>query len=80
MRAVLRRSFPEWVIVATLLAITFGTSLFNFATWESLGNHAFSFFVVALLLLTAFRWYERPQSWRVPLLIGALAGLIFDIR
>lgn len=79
-RAVLRRWFREWVIVATLLAITFGTSLFNFATWDSLVNHAFSFFVVALLLLTAFRWYDRPHSWLAPLLIGALGGLVLDIR
>ncbi|MGH7687379.1 MAG: DUF6541 family protein [Candidatus Dormibacteria bacterium] len=80
LRAVLRRWFPEWVIVTTLLAITLGTSLFDFATWESLGNHAFSFFVVALLMLEAFRWYERPRSWTAPLLMGALAGLLLDIR
>lgn len=80
LRSVLRRHFPEWVTAVTLVAVTFGTSLFDFATWDSLVNHAFSFFVVALLLLATLRWYDRPQSWPRVLLIGALAGLLADIR
>lgn len=79
-RSVLRRYFPEWAVVVTLVAVTFGTSLFDFATWDSVANHAFSFFVVALLLLTTLRWYDKPASWPRVLLIGALAGLLVDIR
>lgn len=80
LRSVLRRHFPEWAVAVTLIAVTFGTSLFDFATWDSAGNHAFSFFVVATLLLVTLWWYERPGSWPRALLIGALAGLLADIR
>lgn len=80
LRASLQRMFPHVVIAITLVAITFGTSLFNFATWDSLNSHAFSFFAVAWLLLAVARWYERPQSWWRAVVIGAVAGLIIDIR
>ena len=80
LRALMRRWFPHAVIAVTLVALTFGTSLFNFATWDPLNSHAFSFFTVALLLLATVRWYEQPRSWLRPLLIGALCGLVVDIR
>lgn len=80
LRAVMRRWFPHTVIAVTLVALVFGTSLFNFTTWDPLNSHAFSFFAVALLLLATVRWYERPQSWWWVVLIGVLSGLIVDIR
>lgn len=80
LRALLRRWFPHWVIAVTLVALTFGTSLFDFATWDSLDSHVFSFFVLALLLLATVRWCERPRSWTRAILIGALCGLMIDIR
>jgi hypothetical protein len=80
LRSVLRRWFPDWAVAVTLVAITLGTSLFNYAAYDPLFNHAYSFFAVALLILTALRWYERPQSWPRVLAVGAVAGLIADIR
>lgn len=80
MRSVLRRWFPDWAVAATLIAITFGTSLFHYATYDSLFSHAYAFFAVALMLLAGLRWYDRPQSWPRALAVGAAAGLVADIR
>lgn len=80
LRSVLRRWFADWAVAVTLVAITFGTSLFNYATYDPLFNHAYSFLAVTLLILSALRWYERPQSWLRLLSVGAFAGLIADIR
>ena len=80
LRAVLRRWFPGWAVAVTLIAITFGTSLFHYVTYDSLFSHAFSFFAVAVLILTALRWYERPPSWARALAVGAAIGLVADIR
>lgn len=80
LRALLKRWFPDWAIAVTLLAITLGTSLFSFATWDPLVAHAFSFFIVALLLLLTVRWYEAPQSWGRAVPIGVAAGLLIDVR
>ncbi|MBV8527690.1 MAG: hypothetical protein JOZ75_05200 [Candidatus Dormibacteraeota bacterium] len=80
LRAVLQRWCADWAVAVTLVAVTFGTSLFNFATWDPVNSHAYSFFAFALLLLATLRWYERPRSWPRALLVGALCGLIVDIR
>jgi hypothetical protein len=80
LRAVLRRWFTEWVTVATLVAVTFGTSVFHYATYDSIFSHAFSFFAVSLTLLLAIRWYEQPRSaWRA-VLLGLAAGAVVAIR
>lgn len=79
LRAVLRRWFAGWAIAVTLVAIVFGTSLFDFMTWDSLASHAFSFFAVSLALLLTLRWYDRPSAWRA-VAVGLAAGVIIDIR
>lgn len=76
----LRRWFRDATVALTLVAITFGTSLFHYVTWDSLFSHAFSFFAVAMLLLTSVRFFERPSSLPRALLVGAFIGLLADIR
>ena len=80
LRAVLRRWFPEWVTVATLITVTFGTDLFHYATYDAIFSHAFSFFAVSLTLLLAIRWYERPRSASRAALLGMAAGAVVAIR
>jgi hypothetical protein len=79
LRPVLRRWFPGWAIAVTLVAIVFGTSLFDFTTWDSVTSHAFSFFAVSLALLLALRWYDRSTMWRAAA-VGVVAGLVIDLR
>ena len=42
------RWFARDTIVVTLLAITFGTNLFHYATYNAVFSHSFSFFLCAL--------------------------------
>jgi hypothetical protein len=75
----LRRQFSERVALLTIICITFGTNLFNYATYDSTMSHAFSFFLVTALLAMIPRWYERPTLARSALL-GLIAGLIVLTR
>jgi hypothetical protein len=78
--AALRRWFSEWVTAATLLAVTFGTGVFDYATYDSIFSHAFSFFAVSVTLLCALRWYERPRSMVRAVLLGLAFGAVVAVR
>jgi small-conductance mechanosensitive channel len=78
--AVLRRWFSEWVTAATLVVATFGTGVFDYATYDSIFSHAFSFFAVCVMLLAALRWYENPHSLLRALVLGLAAGAVIAIR
>ena len=78
--AALRRWFSEWVTAATLVVVTFGTGVFDYATYDSIFSHAFSFFAVSVMLLCALRWYERPRSVARALLLGLAFGTVAAIR
>ncbi len=76
----LRRYFSPLVAAAVLLSITFGTDLYHYGTFDSIFSHAFSFFLVAGLIELLHRWSERPDSWRLVVAIGVVAGLICEVR
>lgn len=80
LRALLLRWFAEWAVIVTLVAVTFGAGLFATAIWDPSFSHTYSFFAVALALLLAVRWYERPKSGPRIMALGAACGLIVDIR
>jgi hypothetical protein len=65
--------------VLTLLAITFGTSLFHYATYDAVFSHAFSFFLVAVIFWLALSVYERPRLRNVAAL-GLAVGLLTAVR
>ena len=78
--AALRRWFSDWVTAATLVVVTFGTGVFDYATYDSIFSHAFSFFAVSVMLLCALRWYESPHSMLRALLLGLTVGAVTAIR
>lgn len=78
LRRLLTRHFTPAVADATLLALLFGTSLFHYATFDSVWSHAFSFFLCAALLERLDRW--TPASRRDEIVIGVLAGLLILVR
>jgi hypothetical protein len=76
---VLLRWFSRQTVVLTLLAITFGTALFHYATYDAVFSHAFSFFLVAVIVRLALSVYERPRlQSAIPL--GLASGLLVAVR
>lgn len=79
LKRVLARKFSPAVVLATLVAIVWGTDLFHYATYDSVFSHAFSFFLFAALLYATPRWLEAP-SYRGAILLGALCSLLVLVR
>ena len=80
LKASLSRYFRSGITIATLLAVLFGTNLFNYGTRDSIFSHAFSFCLVCLLIYLVPQWYQRPTRLRLALAVGAVAGLIVLVR
>lgn len=78
LQRLLRRHFPSPVVEATLLALLFGTSLFHYATFDSVWSHAFSFALCAALVERLDAW--RPGRVKDDVIIGAIAGLLILVR
>jgi hypothetical protein len=79
LKNLLRRHFPDGVVLATLIAMTFGTNLFHYAVFEGTYSHVYSFCLVAFLLLMTDEWWERP-SWPLSIGLSVTMGLIFMVR
>jgi hypothetical protein len=77
--SILRRWFSPRTVVVTLVAIAFGTDLFHYATFDAVFSHAFSFFLVALVVRLALAALERPGP-KLALALGALLGLVTLVR
>jgi len=75
----LRRWFDCRVVGATLLALTFGTNLFHYLTYDAVYSHAFSFAATAFILWSTVRLTERATATRA-LLLGLGVGLLATIR
>jgi len=70
--------FDEKVVFFTIIFITFGTSLFHYATFDSIFPHIYSYCFVCLLL------YFTEKFWRTPtlnysLVLGLIIGVLFLI-
>jgi hypothetical protein len=79
LRQLLRRHFSEGVTAAASLAMLFGTSLFHYATFDSMWSHAFSFALCAALFERCDHWRDT-SGYRAAALIGVLSGLIVLVR
>ena len=60
--AFLRRWFDRWIVGATLLALTFGTNLFHYLTYDAVYSHSFSFAATAFILWSTIRLTERATA------------------
>ena len=78
-RSMLRQRFSEGVALATLVALTWGTNLFHYGTFDATFSHASSFFLICGWIALVDRWWERPAALRSAAL-GAMAGLIVLTR
>jgi len=75
----LRRWFGPSTVALTLLALTFGTNLFHYLTFDAVYSHAFSFAVIAFVLWATVRLTERATAVRA-LLLGLGLGTAVTIR
>ncbi len=75
----LLRWFSKGTVFVTLLAVVFGTNLFHYSTFDAVFSHAFSFFLVAVILNLAVSTYERPELLRAGAL-GLAMGLLTAVR
>ncbi len=75
----LLRWFSKGTVVVTLLAVVFGTNLFHYSTFDAVFSHAFSFFLVSVILSLAVSTYERPGLLRAGAL-GLAMGLLTAVR
>ena len=76
----LRRYFSGPVTALTLLSIVFGANLFHYGTFDSMFSHTYSFFLVALLIALAHRFYERQGPISTAALIGLVMGINVLVR
>jgi hypothetical protein len=79
LRSLLSRHYREGVVLAALVAVTFGTNLFHYATYDSTFSHAFSFALVAALLDVTDLWWTQPTA-RTTVALSVIAALLFLVR
>ena len=75
----LLRWFSRGTVALTLVAITFGTDLFHYGTFDATFSHAFSFALAALVLRLALAVWERPRP-AAALGLAASLGLVTLVR
>ena len=76
---VLLTYFSRNITAITLIAVTLGTNLFYYSSYEAPMSHAANFALIAAFLLITVRFYKTP-SIRLVVYSGLLAGLITLIR
>jgi hypothetical protein len=76
---ILRRFFKEPVVAFTILAITLGTNLYYYSTYEAPMTHSYNFVLITLFIWLTMRFWDAPSLKRI-LGCGALAGFITLIR
>ncbi len=76
---VLQRHFADGVVVAALVATTFGTNYFHYLTFDATFSHACAFFLVACLLWITERWWSSPTPART-ITLGLVVGALFLVR
>ena len=79
LRGLLRRRFSPGVTLATLVAITWGTNLFHYGTFDSSFSHVFSFCLFVATLFVTPLWLESPTLGR-SVAVGTVAGLVVLTR
>ena len=79
LRRLLDRHVGPGVTAATLCTLLLGTSLFHYATFDSVWSHAFSFALCSALLERLDAW-QATSGWGANVAIGVLTGLLVLVR
>lgn len=79
LRKILCLYFSERVVSICLIAIGFGTNLFNYATVEACMSHSYLFFLINIFIWLTIKWYANP-AWRTTILLSATGALTSLVR
>jgi len=77
--SVLERYFKEKTILIVLIGLLFGTNLFNYATYDAIFSHTYSFFLFSLFLFFVERVYRKATLANF-VAFGIVGGLIIITR
>jgi hypothetical protein len=77
--SVLRRWFRRSTVVVTLLALTFGGAVFEYATYDATYSHAYAFCLVAVIVRLTIAVRDRPRLGTA-VALGTAVGLLGLIR
>jgi hypothetical protein len=75
----LRRWFSRRTVILTVAAVALGAGVFNYGTYDATMSHAYSFFLVALVVRLTFWVWERP-GLAGACALGASLGLVGLVR
>jgi hypothetical protein len=78
-RRMLRETFSDGVVLATLVCLTWGTNLFHYAVFDGTFSHVYAFFLIGAWAWLVERWWESPTP-RCSLAIGVVGGLAVLVR
>jgi len=79
LRKIMVQFFPDLTVSIVLIALSLGTNLFVYASWEGALSHVYSFFLFALALWVFLKWIADPKIW-LTILLGIALGLIVLVR
>jgi len=79
LKRILKEHFSPKVVLFTMVAIVFGTNLFNYATYENIFSHVYSFFLITFLAYLTPKWLSE-MDLKYSLAIGTNVGFIVLVR
>ena len=79
LKKTLREYFSSKITLFTLLAVTLGTNLFNYAVYENIYSHVYSFFLISLFLFLVPKWLVKMSIWN-SVLLSITFGLLVLVR
>jgi len=79
LRKILEQFIPDIALSLTLISLSFGTNLLNYATMDGALSHVYSFSLFAIAFWTFLKWLDSPKFW-LTIVLGLLLGLIVLIR
>ncbi len=79
LRRILKKYFSEPIIALTLITVTLGTNLLNYATYDACMSHLYNFSLINVFVWYTIQWYKSPRLYSL-LFLGFLSGLIALVR
>jgi len=79
LKKVLERYFSQPVTAITLIAVTIGSNLLQYATAEATMPHSYNFALFSVFLYAGMKWHEK-HNLSYSIFLGLLSGLIALIR
>lgn len=79
LRRILKSHYSNLVTHFTLLIIVLGTNLLNYALYENIFSHVYSFFLITLLIYLTPKWLQEINH-KNSCMIGLACGLIIAAR